>query len=88
MRRLARWLFTFGSVVSLLLCAATAALWARSEFRHDNAYYLRPCATAKGEPSWDSWRVMSGDGRLSLDRMQPTGLWLQETRTQQAERGQ
>ena len=35
MRRLARWLFTLCSAVSLLMCVTAAALWARGLFRDD-----------------------------------------------------
>jgi hypothetical protein len=38
-RRLARYLFTFCSAVSLLLCVATLALWGRSYWRFDGIAY-------------------------------------------------
>src|SRR5687768_11170937 len=87
-RRIARRVFTLWVAVSLVLCAATAALWVRSEFRNDTVYHLRPSKTAAGEPSWDSWRVQSGDGTLALDRMRPAGLWFRADRTDEANRGQ
>ena len=54
MRRLARWLFTLCSAVSLLLCVAVCVLWVRSYFVGDTMGWV-------GTPSVG---VASGDGLL------------------------
>jgi hypothetical protein len=44
MMRLARWLFNITSILSLLICIATAAVWIRSYFVGDNwVWYEQEC---------------------------------------------
>jgi len=55
-----RRLFTLGAVVSLLLCAVTAVLWARS-YDGDERWFGRTC-------------IMSHDGELGVFRLIPNGV--------------
>ena len=63
MRRLFRILVNALSILSLLLCLATAALWVRGYWRMDAAGWRR--AVAPGEPEW--WfGLSSAGGRLMV----------------------
>ena len=85
MRRLPRRLFTLCSALSLLLCVAVCALWVRSHFQADHVYRLQPAVTQDGQ-GWDALTFSSTGGRLAVYR-QVAALWLEETRTSQAQLG-
>ena len=85
MRRVPRRLFTLGSALSLLLCVMVCALWVRSRFHADHVHRLQPAVTQEG-PGWDALTFSSTGGRLAIYR-QVAGMWLEETRTGQAQSG-
>ena len=61
MRRIARCAFTAIVALSLLLCVASCALWARSYFVGDSLLYQYP-RDINGTTCWDMHHVMLGRG--------------------------
>jgi hypothetical protein len=66
MKRLGRWLFNFAAGVSMVMCVATAALWARSLFVTEEVVYQR---TDPLRRTWLHFWVASTPGRIFITHL-------------------
>ena len=69
MRRLARWVFTLYSALSLASCAAVLALWVRSYWVTDSFHWSAPRQAIL---------VVSADGELRLEHIRRTDWYFDE----------
>ena len=66
MRRLARWLFTLCSVMSLLLCVAVCVLWVRSATAFDHLRWRYAVDVKPRQRDERSLHAISVRGRLFI----------------------